>query len=171
MLQAVQTFTCPSFFYFHVGNAFESDDGSTLHVDLAVYDDPQILLDLSLQPLVSPALGPDGQLLQQVSKSYYKRLSIPLNSKRSTARIQVSWRQVAAGHDSLRNWVTQQPALIASNVREMLAPTDGCLCFQHLLFPGDDHLTKFLVLAGASDAAVVTGRCSQAEARSPGGLL
>eukprot|EP00878_Enallax_costatus_P013309 GHUV01013914.1.p1 GENE.GHUV01013914.1~~GHUV01013914.1.p1 ORF type:complete len:366 (+),score=113.14 GHUV01013914.1:1044-2141(+) len=77
--RTVRTFTCPTFFYFHVGNACESEDGSCLHIDLAVYDDPQILHDLSLKPLISPAIGPNGELKQQVSKSYYKRLTIPLN--------------------------------------------------------------------------------------------
>ncbi|KAF6266758.1 carotenoid oxygenase [Scenedesmus sp. NREL 46B-D3] len=70
----------PTFFYFHVGNAFESADGSSLHVDLAAYDDPQILKDLLLQPLLRPARGADGTLQQQVSRSWYKRLTIPLQA-------------------------------------------------------------------------------------------
>ncbi|WIA29067.1 hypothetical protein OEZ86_011578 [Tetradesmus obliquus] len=77
----VRSFTCPTFFYFHVGNAFKSEDGSTLHVDLAAYDDPQILKDLMLQPLLQPARGADGALQQQVSRSWYKRLSIPLRGE------------------------------------------------------------------------------------------
>lgn len=78
LLQAVNTFDCAPFFYFHFGNAFESEDGRSLHVDLAAYEDPQILHDLSLQPLASPAWSQAGGLQQQVSKAYYKRLTIPL---------------------------------------------------------------------------------------------
>jgi hypothetical protein len=43
-----------------------------LHVDVAAYDDPTVLNDLKLGPLVSPPPG------HQVSQSSYKRLSIPL---------------------------------------------------------------------------------------------
>lgn len=74
----MRTFDCPTFFYFHVGNAYESADGSCLHVDLAAYDDPQILHDLSLQPLTSPRVDQAGELQQQVSRAHYKRLTIPL---------------------------------------------------------------------------------------------
>jgi carotenoid cleavage dioxygenase-like enzyme len=45
----VRTFTAPPFAYVHIGNAFESDDGSMLHVDLGVFKDAQILNDLKLQ--------------------------------------------------------------------------------------------------------------------------
>jgi carotenoid cleavage dioxygenase-like enzyme len=84
----VRSFTCPTFFYFHVGNAFESEDGSSLHVDVAAYDDPQILKDLMLQPLLQPARGADGVLQQQVSRSWYKRLTIPLQGQ-AGGRLQV----------------------------------------------------------------------------------
>lgn len=57
----------------HVGNCFESQDGNTLYVDLAVYDDPDILLDLTLDNLKSPRVQGEG-----MSRSYYKRLTIPL---------------------------------------------------------------------------------------------
>jgi carotenoid cleavage dioxygenase-like enzyme len=86
--QEVRSFTCPTFFYFHVGNAFESEDGSSLHVDLAAYDDPQILKDLMLQPLLQPARDADGALQQQMSRSWYKRLSIPLQGQ-AGGRLQV----------------------------------------------------------------------------------
>lgn len=74
----MRSFTCPTFFFFHVGNAVESADGSTLCVDVAAYDDPEILLDLGLGRLRQPALGPDGALQRQVSRSSYRRLTIPL---------------------------------------------------------------------------------------------
>lgn len=87
-LQEVRSFTCPTFFFFHVGNAYESADGSCLHVDIAGYDDPQILLDLSLEPLVQPRKDAAGGLQQQVSPSSYRRLTIPLQAQ-SGSRLQV----------------------------------------------------------------------------------
>ena len=48
-MQPVQTFTTPPFCYIHCGNAFESSDGKTLHVDLVVFDSPGILNDLKLK--------------------------------------------------------------------------------------------------------------------------
>jgi carotenoid cleavage dioxygenase-like enzyme len=91
-LQAVRSFTCPTFFFFHVGNAFESPDGSCLHVDLAGYQDPQILLDLGLDLLRQPRMDAAGGLQQQVSTSGYWRLSIPLQGQ-DGGRLQVwaSW--------------------------------------------------------------------------------
>lgn len=83
VLQAVRSFICPSFFFMHVGNCFESSDGSTLYVDLAVYDDPDILLDLTLDKLRSPQVSGEG-----VSRSYYKRLAIPL-TEGANSRLQV----------------------------------------------------------------------------------
>lgn len=77
----MRSFTCPTFFFFHVGNAYESEDGSCLHVDIAAYDDPQILLDLDLAPLKRPAVDAAGALQQQVSRSSYRRLTIPLNGQ------------------------------------------------------------------------------------------
>lgn len=88
LLQEVRTFTCPTFFFFHVGNAYESPDGSCLHVDLAGYQDPQILLDLALPPLQQPHLDAAGRLQQQVSTSSYSRLTIPLTGQ-SGGRLQV----------------------------------------------------------------------------------
>jgi len=87
-LQAVRTFTCPTFFFFHVGNAFESADGSSLHVDIAAYDDPQILLDLGLDNLLRPRVDAAGRLQQQVSRSSYRRLTIPLQGQ-SGSKLQV----------------------------------------------------------------------------------
>lgn len=87
-LQAVRTFTCPTFFFFHVGNTFESADGSSLHVDIAAYDDPQILLDFGLDNLLRPKVDAAGRLQQQVSRSSYRRLTIPLQGQ-SGSRLQV----------------------------------------------------------------------------------
>lgn len=84
----MRTFTCPTLFFFHVGNAFESEDGSCLHVDVAGYDDPQILLDLALQPLKQPQLDAAGRLQQQVSTSSYRRLTLPLKGQ-AGSRLQV----------------------------------------------------------------------------------
>jgi hypothetical protein len=48
-VQLVRTFTAPTFAYVHIGNIFESDDGSMLHLDFGVFEDAQILNDLKLQ--------------------------------------------------------------------------------------------------------------------------
>jgi hypothetical protein len=45
----VRSFSAPTFAYVHIGNAFESDDGTMLHVDLGVFEDAQILNDLKMQ--------------------------------------------------------------------------------------------------------------------------
>eukprot|EP00775_Hariotina_reticulata_P013764 gene13764-13883_t len=90
----VRSFTFPSFFFFHVGNAFESEDGRYLHVDLAAYEDPQILKDLLLQPLVAPTVSCAGQLEQQVSQSCYKRLSIPLDPAAANSKLKPLHRLV-----------------------------------------------------------------------------
>eukprot|EP00878_Enallax_costatus_P010147 GHUV01010592.1.p1 GENE.GHUV01010592.1~~GHUV01010592.1.p1 ORF type:complete len:535 (+),score=145.73 GHUV01010592.1:183-1787(+) len=71
----VQTFTTSTFTYVHCGNAFESEDGRTLHVDLAVFDDPNILNDLKLKNLRS---GPEQG--REVTGSQYMRLNIPLDA-------------------------------------------------------------------------------------------
>jgi hypothetical protein len=65
-----------------------SEDGSSLCVDLAGYDDPQILLDLGLDPLRKPQVDAAGRLQQQVSGSSYRRLTIPLQGQ-SGGRLQV----------------------------------------------------------------------------------
>lgn len=78
LCQIVRSFTCPTFFFFHAGNAFESEDGSTLYVDIAAYDDPDILLDLALDRVKNVEVDADGRLQRQVARSSYKRLSIPL---------------------------------------------------------------------------------------------
>eukprot|EP00775_Hariotina_reticulata_P005847 gene5847-6088_t len=71
--RAVQTFICPAFAFVHTGNAFESADGLTLHVDLIAYDDPAILNHLKLSAL---SAGPeDGR---QVPACQYMRLDVPL---------------------------------------------------------------------------------------------
>uniref|UniRef100_A0A383VZG2 Carotenoid oxygenase n=1 Tax=Tetradesmus obliquus TaxID=3088 RepID=A0A383VZG2_TETOB len=70
----VRTFTTPAFAYVHIGNAFESADGSMLHVDLGVFEDAQILNDLKLQVLRH---GPEQG--RQVSPCSYMRLDVPLD--------------------------------------------------------------------------------------------
>jgi carlactone synthase/all-trans-10'-apo-beta-carotenal 13,14-cleaving dioxygenase len=71
----VQTFTTPAFSYVHCGNAYESEDGGTLHVDLSVFESPQILNDLKLQAVRS---GPEQG--REVTRSEYMRLDIPLDA-------------------------------------------------------------------------------------------
>lgn len=94
----MRTFTCPTFFFFHVGNIFVSADGSSLCVDLAGYDDPQVLLDLGLEPLRSPQVDAAGGLQQQMSGSSYRRLTIPLQGQ-SGGRLQVR-RDLGGHHES-----------------------------------------------------------------------
>lgn len=68
---ACMTFEAPPLFSFHTVNAFESEDGKMLHVDLSVYDNPDIINDLSLDRLRAvPG--------KEVSKCHLRRLSIPL---------------------------------------------------------------------------------------------
>jgi carlactone synthase / all-trans-10'-apo-beta-carotenal 13,14-cleaving dioxygenase len=87
-------FLIPSaFFVFHFGNCFVSQrdpqtgEAIELAVDLAAYDDPAILNDLRLAPLAAGSRplgdargghGPGGRD-GQVSRSYYARLTIPLD--------------------------------------------------------------------------------------------
>lgn len=69
------THTAPTFFTFHLTNAFEeagaaagtataggtTDMTNNIHVDLSVYDDPEILIDLSLDRLMEyPGRGGFG---------------------------------------------------------------------------------------------------------------
>lgn len=71
-----RVFAAPPFFAFHYGACYEREaaDGSReLVVDMAAYDDPTILNDLLLKPLREPS--------GQVSRSYYKRLTIPLGTQ------------------------------------------------------------------------------------------
>jgi carotenoid cleavage dioxygenase-like enzyme len=57
-VQPVRTFTAPAFFTFHYVNAFESADGQSLHLDMGMYDGPEVMNDLYLDRL---AAYPGGQ--------------------------------------------------------------------------------------------------------------
>ena len=48
----VRTFRAPPFFTFHHVNAFESSDGHELYVDMSVYDDPEIMLELGMDKIM-----------------------------------------------------------------------------------------------------------------------
>jgi carotenoid cleavage dioxygenase-like enzyme len=67
-------FKAPPFFAFHYGACYVAADAATgarsLVVDMAAYDDPTIVNDLRLAPLREPRA--------EVSRSYYKRLTVPL---------------------------------------------------------------------------------------------
>lgn len=72
--EGVRTFKAPTFFFFHVANAFE--EGGMLNVDLAVYEDAQILRDLEIKNLMAfPG--------QDISRSALRRLSMPLSGDTS----------------------------------------------------------------------------------------
>lgn len=73
-LKPVRTFTTPGFSFVHVGNAFESEDGTTLNVDLGVFDSANILNDLKMMSLRQ---GPDEG--RDVTGCPYMRLSLPLS--------------------------------------------------------------------------------------------
>lgn len=47
----MKTFTAPSFFTFHYANAYESEDGGRIHMDMSMYRDPEIVNQLALKPL------------------------------------------------------------------------------------------------------------------------
>jgi len=72
----VVTHTAPPFFVFHHANAFEED--GQLHVDMAVYEDAEIVSDLRMDRLLEfPG--------RDVSRSHLQRLSIPLGAKTSVS--------------------------------------------------------------------------------------
>lgn len=73
-LQPVRTFTTPGFCFVHIGNAFESEQGATLDVDLGVFESASILNDLKIAHLRrGPSDGSD------VTGCQYMRLSLPLS--------------------------------------------------------------------------------------------
>lgn len=73
-VQPVRTFTTPGFCFVHVGNAFESEGGTTLDIDLGVFDSASILNDLKLSALrQGPEEGAD------ITGCQYMRLSLPLS--------------------------------------------------------------------------------------------
>jgi len=73
-LQPVKTFTTPGFCFVHVGNAFESEGGTTLDVDLGVFESASILNDLKMSALRQ---GPEEG--RDVTGCQYMRLSLPLS--------------------------------------------------------------------------------------------
>jgi hypothetical protein len=72
----------PAFSYVHTGNAFESSDGSTLHVDLGVYPNANILNDLKLSSLRE---GPEEG--REVTCCEYMRLDIPLGAAQTHLKV------------------------------------------------------------------------------------
>ena len=82
LLQPVKTFTMPAFSYVHIGNAFESSDGTTLHVDLAVYPNANILNDLKLSSLKR---GPEEG--REVTRCEYMRMDIPLDAAQTHLKV------------------------------------------------------------------------------------
>ena len=92
--QKPRVFTAPPFFVFHYGNMYEEagpDGRRTLHMDMAAYDDPTIVNDLAIQPLMDAR--------KQVSEAFYQRLSIPLDAGVTTlpVRCLLGDRWVTAG--------------------------------------------------------------------------
>lgn len=76
----VKTYDAPPFFSFHSCNAFESADGASLHVDLSVYENPDILNELQLEQLRAVPGG-------NVSPSALRRLTIPLGAPAGSVRL------------------------------------------------------------------------------------
>lgn len=74
MLQPVRTFTTRGFCFVHVGNVFESEGGTTLDVDLGVFDSANILNDLKMSVLRQGAH--EGH---DLTGCQYMRLSLPLS--------------------------------------------------------------------------------------------
>jgi carlactone synthase/all-trans-10'-apo-beta-carotenal 13,14-cleaving dioxygenase len=72
---ARRTFTAPPFFAFHWANAHESADGRYLHIDAAVYDDPEIVNHLRLRHArAGAAAGP------ALPRSALRRLTLDLEA-------------------------------------------------------------------------------------------
>ncbi|CAD7700294.1 unnamed protein product, partial [Ostreobium quekettii] len=67
----VRTFSTPTFFAFHYGNTFVSEDGKRLCFDVSRYEDPQIVNDLLLENLRP------GE--NEVSQSSLWRYELPLD--------------------------------------------------------------------------------------------
>jgi len=68
----VTTKLAPPFWTFHFQNAFESDDGSELYVDMAKFETPNVLNQLLLEPLLSE----DGE---EIDESHPERMTISLD--------------------------------------------------------------------------------------------
>lgn len=47
----MRTFSTPGFSFVHIGKAFESEGGTTLHMDMGVFDSANILNDLKMAAL------------------------------------------------------------------------------------------------------------------------
>ena len=73
----VKSYTTPAFFAFHWANAHESSDGRYLHIDGAVYDDPEIVNHLTMtnvRNFKGPEAGPS------LPKATLRRLTIDLQA-------------------------------------------------------------------------------------------
>ncbi|PSC71918.1 Carotenoid cleavage dioxygenase 8 isoform B [Micractinium conductrix] len=72
---AVKSFRAPPFFVFHWANAFHTQGGRLLHLDACLYEDPQIVNDLYLEPLragYAPGVQP--------GRAYLRRLTLDLDA-------------------------------------------------------------------------------------------
>ncbi|PSC71885.1 carotenoid oxygenase [Micractinium conductrix] len=72
---AVKSFRAPPFFVFHWVNAFHTQGGRLLHLDACLYEDPQIVNDLYLEPLragYAPGVQP--------GRAYLRRLTLDLDA-------------------------------------------------------------------------------------------
>ena len=66
---AVRSVNVPTFFFFHIANAFDRPDGS-LCVDVAAYDDPEIIRALRLEAITATPT-------QDLPRSRLERITIP----------------------------------------------------------------------------------------------
>ena len=69
--------TAEAFFVFHYANAFTSDGGNCLHIDAAVYDDPDIVTHLKLESVRAPF---GSSISKEVPRSSMRRLTLKKTS-------------------------------------------------------------------------------------------
>lgn len=91
---ATRTFIAPPFLVFHWANAFESEDGRYLHLDGAVYDDPEICNSLYL---ANVRAGPEEG--RQLPRAYFRRLTIDLQALDNAAAVS-AWQPLVGDEGS-----------------------------------------------------------------------
>eukprot|EP00798_Chlamydomonas_sp_ICE-L_P018170 gene18170-24602_t len=87
----VKTYTAPPFFTFHFANAHEDATTGDIYVDMASYDDPDIVTDLMLDNIAAFP-GKD------VSKAGLRRLTIPKQGTAVTAAVPLLKNEADAGN-------------------------------------------------------------------------
>mmetsp|Transcript_25240 Transcript_25240/g.70606 ORF Transcript_25240/g.70606 Transcript_25240/m.70606 type:complete len:248 (-) Transcript_25240:64-807(-) len=102
----VQTKFAPSFFVFHFVNAFESEDGTELYVDMAKFRDAKVLKQLGISVLRNPE-SPD------LEPSHPERMTIRLGPGSSSTIPATDFRRLVTDPGSYGSYIefpTTSPA-------------------------------------------------------------